>query len=87
MLVFSVLYIVQENYSDNLVDAVDPWNAAYGPLLHKIKITFVPLQASNVGPRFGAASFCCAGNYGMPQYLTNTMHICTKVYGTMPRSR
>jgi hypothetical protein len=45
-LVFSVLYIVQENYSDILVDAVDQWNAAYGPLLHKI--VFVPLQASDV---------------------------------------
>jgi hypothetical protein len=45
-LVFSLLYIVQENYSDLLVNAVDQWNAAYGPLLHKVM--FVPLQAGDV---------------------------------------
>ena len=28
--------------------------------------------------RFGAASFCCTGNYGMPQFVTNTMRLCTK---------
>ncbi len=28
--------------------------------------------------RFGAASFCHSGNYGMPQYVTNTKRVCTK---------
>lgn len=28
--------------------------------------------------RFGTAGFCRTGNYGMPQYETNTMRICTR---------
>jgi hypothetical protein len=28
--------------------------------------------------RFGSASFCRKGNYGMPQFVTNTMRLCTR---------
>jgi hypothetical protein len=28
--------------------------------------------------RYGAASFCRTGSYGMPQFVTNTMRLCTK---------
>lgn len=28
--------------------------------------------------RFGVSGFCRTGNYGMPQFVTNTMRLCTK---------
>jgi hypothetical protein len=28
--------------------------------------------------RFAASSFCRTGNYGMPQFVTNTMRLCTR---------
>lgn len=42
MLVFSLLFVLQENYSDVLVDAVNQYNSTYGPILHKL--VFIPLQ-------------------------------------------
>ena len=28
--------------------------------------------------RYGTASFCRTGTYGMPQFITNTMRVCTR---------
>ena len=45
-LIFALLYLIQENYSSLLLDAVDQWNAGYGPLVHKY--LFIPLQVLDV---------------------------------------
>jgi hypothetical protein len=44
-LVFSLLYVLQENYSDVLIDAVDQYDSTYGPFIHKI--IFIPLQVQH----------------------------------------
>jgi hypothetical protein len=44
-LVFSLLFVLQENYSDVLIDAVDQYNSTYGPFLHKV--VFIPLQVEH----------------------------------------
>jgi hypothetical protein len=43
-LVFSLLFVIQENYANVLVEAVDQYNETYGPLLHKL--LFIPLQVN-----------------------------------------
>lgn len=45
-LIFAMLYVVQENHTEVLVDAVKQWNSGYGPLVHKL--VFVPLQVIDV---------------------------------------
>ncbi len=45
-LVFSLLFLVQENYSEALLEMVDQWNQGYGPLVYKM--LFIPLQFVDV---------------------------------------
>ena len=42
--VFALLFILQENYSDVMIEAVDEYNKTYGALVHKW--FFIPLQVS-----------------------------------------
>ena len=43
-IVFALLFILQENYSEVIIEAVDQYNSIYGALVHKW--LFVPLQVS-----------------------------------------
>lgn len=45
-LLFSLLYVVQENYSEVLLESVEQWNSAFGPILHRL--LFIPLQIIDV---------------------------------------
>ena len=45
-IVFALLFILQENYSEIIIQAVDQYNSSYGALLHKW--LFIPLQVSLV---------------------------------------
>lgn len=45
-LVFSLLYLVQENYSEALLEAVDQWNKGYAPFVYKM--VFIPMQFVDV---------------------------------------
>jgi hypothetical protein len=48
-------------------------NSEYNP-----RINACIILNSDFTHRFGTASFCRQGNYGMPQFVTNTMRICTR---------
>lgn len=45
-LVFSLLYLVQENYSEALLEAVSQWNNGYGPFVYKF--VFIPMNLADV---------------------------------------
>lgn len=45
-IVFTLLFILQENYSEVIIQAVDQYKSSYGALLHKW--FFIPLQVSLV---------------------------------------
>jgi hypothetical protein len=51
MIVFSILFILQESYAHLLVDALDQYNSTYGPVIHKIAL--IPLQVG-----IAAANYC-----------------------------
>lgn len=45
-LIFTLLFIAQESYSEVFISAVDQWNSGYGPVMNKLFV--IPLQVADV---------------------------------------